>query len=103
VSPSSQRKARRGWISIHAAFKEQGQRHPLAEEEVDGGFLLAPDGQDPFPAGVEVGIVHDGVALDGGPGEAIDVTAFGSLMESETFGLALMCSSFRENRTLDVR
>ena len=31
------------------------------------------------------------------------LTAFGSLMASETFGLALMCSSFLEKSTLEVR
>ena len=30
------------------------------------------------------------------------LTAFGSLIDTETFGLPLMCSSFLENRMLEV-
>jgi hypothetical protein len=52
---------------------------------------------------VEVGIVDDGVPLDCGPRNRSTSTAAGSLIDSETLGFALMCSSLRENRTLEVR
>jgi hypothetical protein len=70
----------------HSAFEEQRKGNPFAEKEIDGRLLLAPDWKDPFPAR-----------------ERSTVTASGSVIESETFELALMCSSFFEKRTLEVR
>ena len=88
--------------SISDRSKNSGNATRCLEERDDRGLLRLPDREQPLPAAVRVLLDDPGVALD----RARSVrppTAIGSVIESDTLGFALMCSSFRENSTDDVR
>ena len=103
MRPSSQRNARRGLISITARSKKSGSATRLPRNmSITGSFSRQSGRTRSQPAWRSLSSTIASPWIVARSNRS-PLTAAGSVIESETFGFALMCSSLREKSTLDVR